>query len=411
MNKFLDWVTINLSPKMDKITRNPWVSSIQESIYAVMPLILFGSIISMLGAIQIVIPAFPDLSLLSKFSFGLFGLFVAFLLPSKILEKKQINTNRTIPGLTSLGLFLMLTSPIVNEEGYLVIEFARLGGGGLMCSMIAGIFVALIWILFDKTNLFKKESALPDFVLEWFKNLIPVAIALSVGYIFSFVLGYDVFAIIQGLFAPLFNSLQTLPGAVLATFIVTLFYSLGISTHVFNAFLIPIYIGATIENITNASMGLQATNLFSYEPILAFANIGGAGMHLSLGLMFIFLAKSKRLNGIGKATIMPLIFNINEPLLYGTPIVFNPILMIPMWLNSIVCTTIIYFAQVWGFVPVATMMNLTGQMPSFMYAFVVYGFNGLILSIGTFILSGLIYYPFFKAYDTQLATKENEIKQ
>jgi Phosphotransferase system cellobiose-specific component IIC len=407
MNKLMYWLTNSFAPKMNKFASNPWVSSIQQSIYSIMPVILFGSIISMIGALRVIIPVIPDISLLSSFSFGLLGLFVAFLFPYNLMEKKGQADSQIMAAVTSLGLFLMLIYPSFDEEANIIIEFARFGSGGMLCAFLSGIFTSLIWLACRKVIKIKASPAMPSFVVEWVNALTPVSIIIIIGYLCTFVFEIKVYAILLIIFQPVFGILQTLPGYMIISFIQSFCYSMGISTHVFNPFLFPLYINGVEQNIANAAIGANPSNFVTFESVIAFNDIGGTGNHLALCLMMILLCKSKRLKAIGKATLPPVCFNINEPVLFGAPIVFNPLLMIPMWIQGLLFPALMYFAMHSGLVPFSTQLNTMYQIPPFLVAFIVFGIRGLIFAIFLFILSGLIYFPFLKAYDRQILSEEN----
>jgi len=409
MNKFMDWMINSFAPKMNKFAMNPWVSSIQQSVYSVMPMILFGSIVSISGALRVIIPAIPDLSLLSSFSFGLISIFISFLFPYNLMEKKGYADSRIMASAASVGLFLMLIIPSFDESGNLVVEFARLGSAGMMCAFLSGIFTSMIWLLCRKIIKIKSSTSLPSFVVEWINALTPLAVIIVTGYLCTFVYHIEVYSIVLLVFNPILGLVQTMPGYMVISFFQSFLYSMGISTHVINPFFFPLLIAGVEQNIANVAAGGAASNFVTFESVIAFNDIGGTGNHLSLCLLMIFMCKSKRLKAIGKATLPPVCFNINEPVLFGAPIVFNPLLMIPMWIQGFLFPALMYIAMHSGLVAFSTQLNTLYQIPPFMVAFMVFGIRGLLFALFLFVLSGAIYYPFLKAYDKQVLSEEEKV--
>ena len=142
----------------------------------------------------------------------------------------------------------------------------------------------------------------------------------------------------------------------------------------------------------------EAVNLFA---------LGGGGTTLALAFMLLFIAKSKKLKVIGKSTIVPSICNINEPLVFGAPIAFNPILMVPMWIVGLVTPIITYLALSSGIVPIPSEPFNFWYLPSPIVGYMVTkSIAGLLLVLVNFAVSWVVYYPFFKVYDKQVCEEE-----
>jgi len=125
--------------------------------------------------------------------------------------------------------------------------------------------------------------------------------------------------------------------------------------------------------------------------------------------MMLFFAKSTQLKAISKVTITPALFNINEPVIFGAPVAFNPILMIPMWLNGLIIPAITYIVLSLGWVTIPAKLFQLWYMPVGISTFLVNSdLRGLILLVVVIVVSWLIWFPFFKVYDLQLFKKEQE---
>lgn len=417
MKKFMDWMTNKFAPKMNKVARNPWIASIQEAILATMPLILIGSfvtLISLLGEIPTFQSWFPDFSPINSFSFGLLSLMLSYLIPFTLMEKKKHRKTAKQAGMVGIGLFLILIYPlaadIINavEEGVtytgseaLNIFLGRLGTEGMLAAILAGLFVGFIMNLFSKISFFNEDTAMPDFITVWFDTLIPMIIIIFVGWILTYQLGFSTFALINAIFEPFIAAGQSFWGFVLFNFLAFSFlYSFGISTWVLYPVMAAIIFPAIAANAAGTGNFIhtsEATNMFL---------IGGGGTTLSLSVMMLW-ARSKRLKVIGRSCIVPSLFNINEPLVFGAPIAFNPLLMVPMWIMGLLGPAITYLAMQIGVVPIPKDVFNFWYFPSPIVGFLVTkSIMGIILILVIFALSFVVYYPFFKVYDRQEEAKE-----
>lgn len=408
MDKITNWLNNNLTPFTNKLSKNVWVQSVQNAIMLSLPMIFVGSLISVLSLLTNVWSGMPDLSPINQFSFGIFSLFITFLLPYQIMEKKKQPKKKILAGFSSLGLFLMLIGIEFTDKGALF-DFNRLGATGMLVAIFSGILVSIIMNFFSKFSFFGENSPIPEFVTSWFDNMVPISIILFIGYILVYILGFDFFQLVVNIFNPITNFAQTLPGFILICFAPVLLYSFGISSWIITPVTFTICLGAIAANTAAVSQGLPATNITTFEVIYCgWVFIGGQGGTLPLNLMML-KAKSEKLRAISRATIIPSFFNINEPFVFGTPLAWNPILMIPMWINSLTVPTIVYFTLKNGLVSIPdklfTMYNLPQPISTWLVCPEV---GGLILYVAMFVLLTITWYPFFKIYDAQCVKEEQE---
>lgn len=402
MNNFMAVFKEKVAPKMDKVSRNIWISILKDSILQTLPFILVSSLITCLSLFSNIFKWWPNLWGISNFTFGIVSIFVAFLIPFNMMERKKLAKQRIIAGFSSLGLFLLLTHPIM-EKGNAIFQFSFFGAGGMFVAIICGIFSSLIMGFFGTFSFFKKDTAIPDFVTAWFDSMLPIGIVVGSGWLLVDVLKINVYQLIINFFSPLSGIIETLPGFVLVMFIYCLIYSMGISTWVLTPVTAPVYLAAIQANQTNG-----ASNIVTGETIYStYLWIGGVGCTLPLVLMMLNLAKSKRLKIMGKAFLVPSLFNINEPVVFGT-IVWNPFLMIPMWIQGVVLPIIIWIALKTGLGQVPTKVFQMWYIPFPINTWINGGTIGsMILVIVIFVVSSVIWYPFFKAYDKQLLISED----
>ena len=186
-------------------------------------------------------------------------------------------------------------------------------------------------------------------------------------------------------------------------------FAFGVNAWAVAAVVVPIWNMGIQANIDAVAAGLAPTAVNTTEVIFnGWLNIGGLGCTLPLVILAL-LSKSKRLKQIGKAVAVPAIFNINEPTIYGLPIAWNPMLMIPFILSAIVDPTIVYFALKAGLCPIPSQLYQMSFLPTGLNAyFVCNSFKGVILWAVVFAVTFVIYYPFWKAYEKSEIAKEAE---
>jgi cellobiose PTS system EIIC component len=407
MNGFMNVLNTKFAPKAQKIANNQWIVTIKNSILEVLPFIFVGSLITLLDIPTNFWKWWPNLSPINNFTFGLTSIFVAFLVPFNFMEFKKINKQRIIAGLSSVALFLMLANPNWDKTGSIIsYKFSELGAGGMFVALVEGAYVALIMEIFAKFSFFSDDTSMPDFVTAWFDSMLPIALVIATGWLLSDVLHFDFYQLIINIFSPLASSLDTWWGFSLFLFFQCFIYSMGISGWVLAAIDQPVMLAGIAANSHAFSSNHAVTHIFTSELVYSFPWIGGVGCTLPLVLLMLFLAKSNRLKALGKACILPSIFNINEPIVFGT-IVWNPYLMIPLWINGFLLPLI---TAVWfqtGLSPIPHELMQMWYLPFPFAAWIVSpAVSSIILVVILFIIGGLVYYPFFKVYDKNLVNQE-----
>ncbi|EIN1663458.1 PTS sugar transporter subunit IIC [Enterococcus faecalis] len=412
MKKIMDFMTNSFAPKVNKVVKNPWISAIQDAIMAALPLVFVGSLVTVVSLLKNLFPSMPDFSMISNFSFGMFGLIVSFMIPYYLMEKKGHSGQKLIAGATSIVLFMMLLFPTLSEKGEITFILSRFGATGMFLAMITGLFVSLVMHLAAKKSFFDEDTPIPDFVVGWFNSLLPITFILFVGWLIIIQFRIDFFDIVILIFSPLANIVQSYPGFVLSVFIPVFLYTFGISGWVMMPVIYPVYMAGLAANAEAVANGGHTVNIATQETCYAFSSMGGIGATLSLSVMMVLLSKSAQLKAIGKAVLIPSIFNINEPLVFGAPIAFNPYLMIPMWINALVVPSIAYATMYWGFVNIPTQSFLLWYMP---YPFTSYlatqDIRAVVVCVLIFVITWLVFLPFFKAYDQSLLKQEKEVQK
>lgn len=408
MKKLIEWMNNSFAPKMNKIVRNPYIASIQDTMIAIMPIILVSSFVSIISALGENWTWIPDCSYITSFSIGIISLFVAYLMPMSILEKKRKNKYKKQAGCLGIAFFIMMSVPSFNEDGMLLLDTSRIGSGGIFIAIFAGIIVAFILLMSDKITLFKNNPTMPKFLADSFDSIIPILGVMLVGFVFCNLLGLDLYGLISMLLQPIMDSALSFGGLVVISFLGCFLYTFGISTWLIYGLYYPIYLNAVMLNAEKVAAGEAATYIATNETMY-LTMFGGFGSTLMLCVMFAFLAKSKKLKGLGRTALLPSLLNINEPIVFGS-VAFNPILMIPMWISGIIIPIIVWLSMSSGLVAIPSSVFTFWYAPFIMSYLVNYDWKIYILVTVVLAVSALIYYPFFKVYDNQCVKEEEEEK-
>ncbi len=408
MKKFMNWLELSFQPRMNKFANNKWVSSLKDTINQIMPLIFLGSLFAVLTLPSNItgFEWFANFWTPFGWTMGMVGIMIAFLLPMILMDKFRMRGSRYVAAVAGLILYGMIITPQLVAEGSVGFGHSAFGSSGMFISMISGMFTALVFKTIGKISFFKEDSSFPDFVRAWFDQMLPIGIIVIIGWVLIFILKFDLYLAIQALFLPLKNVLSTIWGFTLMNLFTIALYSMGISGWI----LFPITAPVLLENIEiNIATGasLFATQSWDY----AYLKIGGLACTLGLVILMMF-AKSKKLKTLGKASIVPSLFNINEPVVFGA-IAFNPMLMIPMWINAVVTPVLAWLLTV--VIPFGKIPNIQFNLWYIPYPITTWLATGghlqsVLLVLIIFAITTLIWYPFVKVYDRQCVKEEAEIE-
>lgn len=399
MQKLITWLSESFAPKMKKVFANPWLAALSSAMQKNIPFILTGSIIYFYQAIRSHFLSLPDLGIIASFSFGMLGIITAFFIANQIMEKLRLPQYTVNAGLTSICVFLVFCNPNISNGLYSV-SFERLGPTGILIGIITGVIVALVFSNYNKLGLTSK-STMPDFINKWIDNIVPICVLLGIATLAVFKLNIDIFNVIVLIFSPLISFGQTLPGFILLSLIPAFFYSMGISTWTFQAIQIPVFMAGINGNIQQVAAGLTPDHFVTFEIFYTagLITMGGVGCTLALNILMM-LSKKKDLKSLGYVCIGPSLFNINEPLMYGGPVIFNPMLMIPLWINAITGPVVVWAFMKFEWMDVPAKIIQVGQIPPPFGSVLVTGdFRALICYALLFTLYLLTWFPFFKAYE------------
>ena len=336
---------------------------------------------------------------------------------------RQLESDPIAGGAVALVCFLIITPKVhsdfvnaANGKAFNGFALAHLGSAGMFLAMITAIISVKIFVTVkNKGWVIKMPDGVPPAVTQSFAALIPSAFAM-----FFFFVVYLVFSatdyqyahnfIYKILQAPLMGFGQSLIFEPIYQFLSTLFWFFGINgPAVTNTVFNPIHLALTAENLEAFKQGATLPNIFTGPFGDFFGNFGGGGSTLSLVFLMVFFGKSERMKKLGRLAIIPGIFGINEMIIFGLPVVLNPLIVIPFILTPLVNTILSTIATLIGLIPYTTGAALPWTTPFFFSGWLATGsiVAGL-FQIVLIIIGMCIYYPFFRVIDKQYLHEEHQ---
>lgn len=427
MQKFMDKMENVLAPLATKVGGNRILKAVSTAFNMIMPLIIIGAIFSLLSTLSIGgYQAFLQssgigkiLALVGKFTTDLMALYVAFAAGYAYVRNEGMNNDAIPSGLLSvLAFFIMtpLTEVMINEVPTTVLSFDYLGSKGLFTALLVGLLVGFIYTFVTKKGwVIQMPDGVPPTVAKSFSALIPgfviTGIFLVINGIFNVLTGAT---FSEWLYSVLAAPLSALSGSVITflvlLFICQVFWFFGIhGGQVTIPFMMILFMQAGVENQAAFGTGQPMQNIVTVG-FLYFLMLGGAGNTMGLALDMLLFSKSKRYKSLGKLCILPSICNINEPVIFGMPIILNPVMAIPFLLVPQITAIITYFAMNLGLVSLPRIaLGATGT-PLILDGWMIAGLSGIILEVILIALTAIIYYPFFRVQD-HMACQEEGISE
>lgn len=431
-----------LMTPMTKLSQTQLVRAIQATGVTTIPFTIVGSMFLVFNILPTAIPAlqsffestffrFSELYMLAnKATMGVLALYFTIALGYHytyiIVEDNQDLDLDPIYGATlALFGFIMTIPQIIWEDGYMTIVHVvseeemiingwALGGDGVSRFGSIGVFVGIIMAIIavhvykfciEKNIVIKMPAAVPAGVANSFTALIPMFIlailVLLINALFIF-LGTDIFQAIQLPFMFVSNLTGTWLGFMIILFLIHALWSVGVhGATIISSIVNPILINNMAMNASGDAHATLAGEFWN-----AYAYPGGSGSTLLLTLMMATICKSEQLKILGRTSAVPAIFNINEPIIFGVPMIYNPDMLVPFILAPMVAGSIGYWATELGFVrPVIALMPW--PTPAGIGAFVSTGdWRAIPVALLSVLGAGLVYYPFLKRFDNKLKEEE-----
>ena len=420
-NKFFNFLENTLTPIAGKVASQRHISAIRDGFIGAMPFMIVGSFL--------LVFAFPPFSPDTTIGFGELWLRLSKQYFNEIMTPFQMtmgimscyictciayNLAKTYKmdglsiGMLSLMTFLLVSAPM--KDGQLPAAF--LGGTGIFTAILIAITVTELAYFLERKGIgFKMPEQVPEKIRESFNMLIPALIIILTIYPLNLFVQNEFHLLIPGaimaLFQPLVSASDTLPAILLAVLVAHVLWFAGIhGAAIVGGIMAPFFLANLGMNQAALAAGQELPHIFIDSFWSFFVTLGGSGA--TFGLVLLYLkSRSAHLKTIGKLSIVPSMFNINEPVIFGTPLVMNPIMFIPFVGAPMINATIAYFAASMNLVGKAiSLVPWTAPAPIGAAWGAGWQVNNAILVLLLIVIDIVIYYPFFKIYEKQLISEE-----
>ncbi|MEO7020083.1 MAG: PTS transporter subunit EIIC [Ktedonobacteraceae bacterium] len=424
------WFERYLVPPLGTLASNVYLQAVRDAfILFTLPLILAGSLFLIVAnppvpALATLIAPYQNAILVPfDLSFGLMALFLAFGVAYSLAQYRR--TEPVQPGILAMVLFLIAAVPVTDLTKLTLGELLPyLGGQGLLVAILVGILSTEVvrWFRSSRFTI-KLPKTVPANVTRAFEALIPAVVLITLVWLLEWFISSHVFIdpttshltqytvpiLLMRVFEPLVLAQDSYPAALVEIVLMMLLWSVGIhGMNVVMAIALPFWLSTIAANAAHPSIAHGIVT----EPFFhIFTHLGGSGATWPL-VIYMLRSRSSQLRTVGKVALGPAIFNINEPVTFGVPMALNPLMMIPFILVPVIIVTVNYLAFALGLVHVPVVMQ-PFTVPVGISGFIATGgdIRGSLLQAINLAISALLYYPFFKAWERILVTREEATTQ
>ncbi|WP_163971488.1 PTS sugar transporter subunit IIC [Oceanobacillus halotolerans] len=423
----INWIEDHLMEPLGKIAQNKYLQAIRDAfVIFALPVIITGAIFLIIanpptslewGIIEAwenaIEPIQAQLLFPFNLTFGLMALTVAFGIGYSLASREDMDA--VMAGILSMLAFFMTAFPVVDIEQVAFGEILQyLGGQGLFVAIILGIITTeLMRFLINKGVAFEMPAGVPPYVLRTFRALLPFMLILPLVWIVAWIVyantGVTIPQLVLDIFSPLVTASNSYWAALGMILLMLILWSIGIhGMNVVSSVVYPFWMTQLANNVEAVNQGAEANGIVTEPFYHMFTHIGGSGATIGL-VVFMLFSASAQIKQVGRTSIIPSLFNINEPVIFGLPIVLNPLLIIPFVLGPAIIVTINYILFATGILP-PVVIQPPFTVPIFFGGFIATGGSVLagLVQIMNAVIATIIYYPFFKRYEKQLVEQEKE---
>lgn len=401
-----------LAPLFDQ----PHLASIRDGFVAMMPLLIVGSLVLIVLQFPMSFEKGSEVYLGDKISpdladalwvpfnmtFGLLSVFVLLSITYALTRRRGLDP--LMPLIFTFLSYIMVASPqLLDGEAATYLD-----NSGLFTAIVVAIVTVEVYRFFIQRNLYiSMPDGVPPAIANAFIALIPGAVIIFGWWAIRFLLNFDLAGGIFEVLGKIVPAASTYTAAAVAETFHGFLWTLGIHGDLtIGIALEPVWAANLATNAQAVANGLEPSVIYT-SMFRSYVVPGGSGATLPLAIYFI-RSKSKRLQRVGKLGILPGLFNINEPITFGAPIVFNPVLAIPFILITFINTSVAWLAHTLNLVT-PTYLLAPWTMPAPILMFMETGFDwraSVLVLITEFVIPGIIWWPAFKAWEKQVIEKE-----
>ena len=386
-------------PALTVLSENTYLSAIRAGMVSVVPLTIIGGLFMIVAYLPVkgwearVAPYLDLLQVPVTATFGVLAVFACFAIAYDL--GRQLKQEAFVSATMATVVFLMIQ--VAPKDQALVMD--GLGSRGLFTAVLIALVTVRVQKFFnDRDLVIRMPAGVPPVVAQSFLSLVPLFCLVVAFWLVRFVVGLDINHVVQTAFKPLVFALNTLPGILVYAFLVTLLWSVGINgDNALDAIVAPIflqYLAVNVESVQNHQPPpyVTANGFFT-----TFVNVGGTGATIALALV-LWNSKEPGFRRVSRLSLPTQIFQINEPIFFGLPIVLNPVLMVPYVLNALILTAGTFLLMHWGVIN-KPYVNVPWTTPPIIGHYLVSGgdWRAAAWGVVSIAIAMAVYYPFARA--------------
>ncbi|WP_028863392.1 PTS sugar transporter subunit IIC [Psychromonas aquimarina] len=425
MTTIFDKLERYLLPVAEAFSKNTYLNAIRDAFLVNMPLLIAGSIFLLIAAFPIpgYGPFMADLLGenwssymwgIADVTFGMMGLITAISVGYNLAKAFKLDA-LMIAVLTLICFLLLLPFSIELDQGGSIkgLSLEYLGAKGIFVSIFVGILVThIVKFVMDRKLYIKMPESVPEGVARSFNAIVPVFLTLAVFIAIKVLVDWSSFESLHSIiYSILQRPLQNVTDGPIALAVIVLFeqllWVLGIhGGMVVNSVMTPVLDSLAIENYSAFLAGEQVPYIVSSSFRSVYLLMGGSGLTLGLIIAVFIVGRSRQLKSLSKMALPANVFNVNEPIIFGMPLILNPVMLIPWVLGPVLIALFTYFVTYIGLVPSPNGMPIPWTTPIFISGFLTAGVKGAVMQLINLVLITLIYLPFVRILDRQYYHEE-----
>lgn len=411
------------------------IIALKDGMLAILPLTVVGSIFLIIGQIPFegvnnTISSIFGTDWTEPFmqvhagTFAIMGLISCFSVAYSYAKNSGVEP---LPSgvLSVSAFFITLKSYYMPEEGVVfdgAMSKVWFGGQGIIGAILIGLTVGAIYTMFIRRNIIiKMPEQVPEAIAKQFAAMVPAFVIFLLSMIVFIVSkqitggGTFIEMIYEVIQVPLQGLTGSLPGAIGIAFFISFLWWFGVhGQSVVNGIVTALLLSnldANKEMLAQGALSIDnGAHIVTQQFLDSFLLLSGSGITFGIVIAMLFRAKSQQYKALGKVASIPALFNVNEPIIFGFPMVMNPIMFIPFMSVPIIAAILVYGSISLGIIQPFSGVTLPWSTPMIISGLMVAGWKGAILQVIILGMSTVVYYPFFRFQDNVAYAKEQELE-
>jgi PTS system cellobiose-specific IIC component len=389
------------------------VAAVRAGMVAIVPLTIVGGLFMIVAYLPVsgwearVAPYLPLLRIPVAATFGILGLVACFAIAydlGRALKQEPLAS----ASLATISFLLIQIDPAAGT-----LRTDALGSTGLFTAILVALFAVRAQKFFaDRGLVVRMPPGVPAVVAESFHSLTPLLFLVTFFWLVRFVLGFDLDAAVQAAFSPLVFALNTLPGILVYALIVTMLWSVGINgDNALDVVVAPIFLQYLSANVEAVTRGQPLPYVTAYGFFTAFVNVGGTGATIALALI-LWRSRDAGFRKVSRLSLPTQVFQINEPIFFGLPIVLNPVFMVPYVLNALLLTAGTYLLMSWHVIQ-KPFVNVPWTTPPIVGHYLVTGgdWRAAVWGAVSIAIAAAVYFPFARVAERRRTKGADQYEQ